>query len=216
MPTAPTEPSSVPEIPAHDEIVRRHAARLYRLAMCLTYDDSDARDLVQDTFERSLRKLPARLSQERIQRWLLVTLRNRFLDLKRSSDRRAHLALDHAVLPVVPAEVEPEPKWAKLEPAQLWRCVDRLHPALRDVFMLRVRERRPYNEIADRLGVPPNTAGTRFFRALRHLRRMLEEELEPGGRTHPACRVSRGACHAAPAAKRGHGRRGVQEAPPSP
>jgi RNA polymerase sigma-70 factor (ECF subfamily) len=167
---------------AHEEIVRRHGARLYRLAWHLTYDESEARDLVQDTFERSLRKLPVQLPEPRIRRWLLVTLRNRFVDLKRSSDRRVRVALDDTLLSAPPQEIDPEPDWAEIEPAQLWRCVDRLNPILREVFVLRVRERRPYAEIADRLGVPIATAGTRFFRALRHLRCMLEQELEPTGK----------------------------------
>ena len=170
---------------AHEEIVRRHGARLYRLAWYLTYDENDARDLVQDTFERSLSRLPGELSEERIPRWLAVTLRNRFLDLKRSSDRRARVAWDDALLSSLPQETDPEPDWAKIEPAQVWKCVDRLNPVLREVFVMRVRERRRYAEIAARLGVPVNTAGTRYFRALRHLRCMLQAELALASRTPP-------------------------------
>ena len=169
----------------HEQIVRRHAAHLYRLAWCLTYDESDACDLVQDTFERSLRKLPSELSEERTRRWLTVTLRNRFLDLKRSSDHRARVVWNDALLSANPQETDPEPDWAKIEPTQVWRCVDRLNPVLREVFVLRVRERRRYAEIADRLGVPINTAGTRFFRALRHLRSMLQQELVPASEPRP-------------------------------
>jgi RNA polymerase sigma factor (sigma-70 family) len=166
---------------AHEEIVRRHSARLYRWALWLTSDENDARDLVQDTLERSLRRLPARLPQERIRRWLLVTLRNRFLDLRRSFDRRARVAWDDALLSAFPQPTDPEPQWAEIDPAQVWRCVERLNPVLRDVFVLRVRDRLSHAEIAHRLGIPSSTVGTRFFRALRHLRRMLEQELRPGG-----------------------------------
>jgi RNA polymerase sigma-70 factor (ECF subfamily) len=165
---------------AHDGIARRHGALLYQLARCLTANDSDARDLVQDTFERSLRKLPVGLPQDRIQCWLLVTLRNRFIDLRRSFEHRARVPLHENALFSLPAQdPEQQPRWARVDPEALWRCVDRLNPILREVFVLRVRGRRSHAEIAAQLGIPLSTVGTRYFRALRHLRQMLEREAPP-------------------------------------
>jgi RNA polymerase sigma-70 factor, ECF subfamily len=162
---------------AHDGIARRHGPLLYQLARYLTANDSDARDLVQDTFERSLRKLPIGLPQDRIQCWLLVTLRNRFVDLKRSFEHRGRVVLHDNALASLPTEnSQEEPRWAQVDPEALWRCVEQLNPILREVFRLRVRERRSHAEIAAQLGIPLSTVGTRYFRALRHLRRMLERE----------------------------------------
>jgi RNA polymerase sigma-70 factor (ECF subfamily) len=165
---------------AHEGIARRHGALLYQLARYLTANDSDARDLVQDTFERSLRKLPVGLPQDRIQCWLLVTLRNRFIDLRRSFEHRARATLHESTLFTLPAQ-DPEqpPRWARVDPEALWQCVGRLNPILREVFLLRVRGRRSHAEIAAQLGIPLSTVGTRYFRALRHLRRMLEREAPP-------------------------------------
>jgi RNA polymerase sigma-70 factor (ECF subfamily) len=160
---------------AHDGIARRHGPLLYQLARYLTANDSDARDLVQDTLERSLRKLPVGLPQDRIQCWLQVTLRNRFVDLRRSFEHRARVALHENALLALPAEdAEEEPRWTRVDPEAVWRCVERLNPILREVFLLRVRGRRSHAEIAAELGIPLSTVGTRYFRALRHLRRMLE------------------------------------------
>jgi RNA polymerase sigma-70 factor, ECF subfamily len=163
---------------AHDGIARRHGPLLYQLARYLTANDSDARDLVQDTFERSLRKLPVGLPQDRIQCWLLVTLRNRFVDLRRSFEHRARVALhDNALCTLPIVDHEEEPRWTQVDPEALWRCVEQLNPVLRQVFVLRVRERRSHAEIAAELGIPQSTVGTRYFRALRHLRRMLERAM---------------------------------------
>jgi RNA polymerase sigma-70 factor (ECF subfamily) len=160
--------------PSADDLLRRHSAQLFRLALCLTSNESDARDLVQDTWERSLRKLPVSLSQDRTRRWLVVTLRNRFLDLRRSKDHRGRVRLEDVAWFSMPVEdPEPEPPWANVDSAQLWRCVELLKPILREVFVLRARDRLSHAEIARRLGIPANTVATRFFRALRHLRRML-------------------------------------------
>jgi RNA polymerase sigma-70 factor (ECF subfamily) len=165
---------------AHDGIARQHGALLYQLARYLTSNDSDARDLVQDTFERSLRKLPAGLPPDRIQRWLLVTLRNRFLDLRRSVECRGRVCLPIAGLFALPSQdPEEEPHWARVDPAEVWRCVDHLNPVLRQVFLLRVRDRRSHAAIAAELGIPLSTVGTRYFRALRHLRRMLDHARGP-------------------------------------
>ncbi|HEY5961309.1 MAG TPA: RNA polymerase sigma factor [Polyangiaceae bacterium] len=161
---------------AHDGIARNHGALLYKLARQLTTNDSDARDLVQDTFETSLRKLPAGLTQDRIGWWLTVTLRNRYVDRCRSPEHRARVALPEAALVTPPPQEQEEPRWAQIEPETLQRCTERLKPVLRDVFLLRVRNRRSHAQIAAQLGIPLSTVGTRYFRALKHLRDMLEEE----------------------------------------
>jgi RNA polymerase sigma-70 factor (ECF subfamily) len=137
-----------------EEVVKRHAAQLFRLALCLTHDESDARDLVQDTWERGLRKLPAQLPEGCTGRWLGVTLR--------------------------------EPPWARVDSGQLSGCVARLKPVLREVFWLRTRDRHSHAEIARRLDIPATTAATRYFRALRHLRRLLEQEIAGPRTRRPA------------------------------
>ena len=164
----------------HAEIVRRFGPALYQLAHQLTCNDNDARDLVQDTFEKSLRKLPWGFSPTSIQSWLLVTLRNRYYDLRRARECRARLSNNDTLLLMATAQdADEEPLWRKVDPAQLWHCVERLNPILRDVFLLRIRERRSHAEIALRLRIPVSTVGTRCFRALKHLRKMLDER-------HPA------------------------------
>jgi len=159
----------------HDEIVRRHGTALLQLARLLTGNEGDAYDLVQDTFERSLRKLPMGMPATRISAWLQVTLRNRYYDLHRCSARRIRAPKgDPSRIVVASHESEEEPRWTQVEPAQLWHCVERLNPALREVLLLRERDRRSHAEIASVLNIPVSTVGTRCYRALRHLRKMLE------------------------------------------
>lgn len=159
----------------HDDIARRHGPLLLQQARRLTSNDSDALDLVQDTYERSLQRLPDRLPPDRIQCWLLVTLRNRFLDLRRSFEHRSRVTLEDAALFHQPSDdVYEEPRWANIDSGQLWQCVDRLKPVLREVFIRRTRQRQSHAEIAAELDIPLTTVGTRYFRALRHLRQMLE------------------------------------------
>lgn len=160
----------------HDVIARRYGPALFELACQLTCSKVDACDLVQDTFEKSLRKMPKGLAPASAQRWLQVTLRNRFCDWCRSPERRlCKLQADTARLTIAASEFEDEPRWTKVEPTQLWHCVERLNPVLREVFLMRTRDRRSHAQIASELQIPVATVGTRCFRALRHLRRMLED-----------------------------------------
>ena len=157
----------------HEAIVRRFGPELRRLARQLAGNETDALDLVQDTFERALRKLPTRLAFPSIQSWLRVTLRNHYFDLCRARDRRVQVTLLDAAL-CAPAELdEGEPSWRRVEPSELWRCVQLLNPLLREVFLLRNRDARSHADIARELSIPISTVGTRCHRAARHLRKML-------------------------------------------
>ena len=157
-----------------DGIARRHIAQLYGQALHLTANHHDAMDLVQDTLEASLRKLPTALPEDRMVFWLAAVLRNRFIDSCRSLECRGRSVSANVMeLALCAAEQTEEPKWAKADPKKLQLFVQLLKPVLRNVFQLRAYERLSYAEIAARLGIPISTVGTRYHRAIGHLRRAL-------------------------------------------
>jgi RNA polymerase sigma-70 factor, ECF subfamily len=146
------------------------------MAYHFTGNRPDALDLVQDTYEASLRKLPVELPEDRVAYWLATTLRNRFIDQTRSFERRIYLceSLDDA-LSTVPAQEQDEhpPRRSEIGSDELWQAADKLKPVLREVFLLRARSGKAYSEIAARLRIPSSTVGTRYYRALRCLRSLL-------------------------------------------
>ena len=154
-------------------IVRRFGPELRVVARQLAGNETDALDLVQDTFERALRKLPAHLALPSIQSWLHVTLRHRYIDLCRSRDTRVHIALFDEPIRATDEPESEKPRWTGVEPSELWRCVQQLKPPLREVFLLRNRDARSHAEIALELSIPVSTVGTRCHRAMKHLRKML-------------------------------------------
>jgi RNA polymerase sigma-70 factor (ECF subfamily) len=161
----------------HDGIARRHGDLLYRMAFHFTGNRPDALDLVQDTYEASLRKLPVALPRDRVAYWLATTLRNRFIDQTRSFERRMRLSepLDETISPLPAQEqAEHQPSWVEIDSEELWQAADRLKPLLREVFLLRAQNGKAYSEIAVRLGIPSSTVGTRYYRALKCLRKLLE------------------------------------------
>jgi RNA polymerase sigma-70 factor (ECF subfamily) len=149
------------------------------MAFHFTGNRPDALDLVQDTYEASLRKLPAELPEDRVAYWLAATLRNRFIDHTRSFEWRAWASntADDALSAIPAPEPDHQPSWAQIEPALLWQAAQRLNPVLREVFLLRGHDRLSYAEISARLDVPPSTVGTRYYRALRYLRKILVNHL---------------------------------------
>lgn len=72
-----------------------------------------------------------------------------------------------------------ESSWRAIELDQVRACLGRLDPRLRDAYVLQAEERLPLLMIAERLGIPVATAGTRVFRARRRLRELLEAERNP-------------------------------------
>ena len=161
--------------PRLESEVRAHEPLLAGIATRLCRDPADARDLVQDTFERAVRawnRLPA---DANVRAWLITILHRLFIDRCRRA-RRGPVG----TIPLEPAPVDEapaEPVWTRITPAQLGRAIDALDDEFRRAYQLHAIERRSYKEIATTLGIPINTVGTRLLRARRKLRELLTQEL---------------------------------------
>jgi len=163
--------------------VRTHTGTLYGLAMRLSGNKSDANDLVQDTFERALRHY-GRLEPGTNERaWLCTILHHLFIDLCRRRRRERQKSEEEAREPPCdPAEPEDEPAWARITVTQVRAALEKLDEDFRVVYRMHAVEGLPYAEIAERLGIPKVTVGTRLLRARRKLKQLLlEEERRRGG-----------------------------------
>ena len=181
---------------------------LLHLALGLTRDAGEARDLVQDAFERALREWTRFTPGTNARAWLSAILSRLFIDRWRRRKRQPRFvdidATDLACSclgdgtrprwPIGPGEDgggTAEPPWASVTEADLRAAITGLPPKLRRVFELSAAEQHTYAEISRLVGIPVNTVGTRLLRARRHLRATLE-------------RVSRAGAPARPPSKRAH------------
>lgn len=147
-------------------------------AFLLTQEASAADDLVQDTFERALAARVSFRPGTNLKAWLSVILKRRFIDGRRHAQagHRLHRELERA-----PVE---EQSFEELDPIELLDVVDvvrvlgHLSARDREVFDLFHLRRLSYQQIAERLGVPISTVGTRLLRAKRRVRTKLEDTLE--------------------------------------
>jgi RNA polymerase sigma-70 factor, ECF subfamily len=156
--------------------VRHHEPVLLAIAGRLCGNTADARDLVQDTYERAL-KAWERLPSDANHRGWLVTIMNRlFIDRCRRA-KRSPLVDREAPEPAAPErEVDAAPAWSAVTSEQLASAVARLGEEFRRVYELHAVG-RSYKEIGDELGVPAATVGTRLLRARRRLRELLVADL---------------------------------------
>lgn len=148
---------------------------LYRRALGLTRNPTDARDLVQDTLERGFRSLHRFEGGTNMRVWLLRILVNLFIDECRRNARAPRLqALDEQIAATHAAGGDDEADaWSRITSEQFQAALHALDPVFRDVYELRVQRRLKYDQIARQLDIPLGTVATRLARARNKLRQLL-------------------------------------------
>lgn len=145
-----------------DELAR-HRPSLERSARRLCRNQHDAEDLVQTTLERAWRARAQFLPGGNFGGWLFRILCNRHRDiLRRKTGIQVPLPDE---VPDDTAKTEELSALLSTPTETVLEALRQLPPELRmPLELLAVRGRR-YREIADELGVPINTVGTRIRRA---------------------------------------------------
>jgi RNA polymerase sigma-70 factor (ECF subfamily) len=139
---------------------------LERRALRLSGNLEEARDLVQDTFERAWKLLDRFEPDMPPRAWLMTVLTNLFLDRVRHKRVAGEVPLSSDDV----AFEEPPPEVA---PGEALAAVERLPSDLREVVELHDLRGMRYREIAERLSIPIGTVGTRLVRARAALKEML-------------------------------------------
>jgi RNA polymerase sigma-70 factor (ECF subfamily) len=159
---------------AFDALVRQHGPALQAFATRLCGSNADARDLVQDTHERALRRFDTFAPGTNARAWLFTIMHRAFIDRcrRRAVERRRIDDIDDLQVPA-PEPIEP-PAWASVSPDQLARAIAALEDEFRSVYKMHALQSLSYKEISEQLGVPVSTVGTRLNRARQKLRALLE------------------------------------------
>lgn len=151
-----------------------------RVALALTRDESDADDLVQETFLRAHRRWASFAPGTDCRRWLLTVCRNAFRDQYRRA-RSTDVVDDIELESLVAAQLHNAARdagiadlYARLDlgPA-ISRAIADLDPVFRETVLLCDVEGFSYDETAETLGVPIGTVRSRLYRARRSLQQAL-------------------------------------------
>lgn len=143
----------------------RHAARMFAAARALTGSRADAEDAVQETFLNLFQSRERFTRAESLRAYAFATLRHAAAGTR---PRRRHEALA-----AEPAAGESAQKETEERDPALARALERLASEQREVLALKLHGELTFAEIGAALGVPANTAASRYRYALEHLERDL-------------------------------------------
>ncbi len=156
---------------------RQAQQRLYEMTMHLVYrlmvrlvGLQDAADLTQQVYLKLFSKLDQFSGKSRFETWLYRLATNEALQfLRKNKNRKTKTLMGDPVNQDQP-ESERDEQRELLEVA-----MERIDPELRSIFMLREVEKKSYREIAEIVGIPEGTVGSRLTRARRELQTHLVE-----------------------------------------
>jgi len=173
------------------ELLEKHSALVYNLALRLTGNRSDAEDLAQDAMLRALRALPGFRGDSLVSTWLYRITVNSWKNRVRSEKRRAFWRTVTLGLitgedgdgparelpdsqPPVDAGLETEERSTAVQKALMELAADD-----RAIVVLRDVEDRSYGEIGTVLGLREGTVKSRLSRARAKLKTLLEKAGTP-------------------------------------
>jgi len=158
-------------------LVELHAQAAFRLAFRLMRDERDAEDVVQESFIRAHRRLPAFEARSNFGTWLHRIVVNCALDALRTRDGRGpHRREEPVEIPESLAFQGPSPERLARSSEirrRLEESMEMLTMQERVAFTLRHHEGRSIEDIGETLGIQHSAAKHAVFRAVRKLRAAL-------------------------------------------
>lgn len=151
-------------------LVDIHSGPLYRFAMSLTRTESQASDLVQETFLTWASKGHQLRDVTKVKSWLFTTLHRRFLEMQRRSAKFPHFELSEVAeeLPHVDPELV-----RHMDAQAVVDLLAKVDPQFQAAVSLFYLEDYSYNEIAEILQVPLGTVKSRIARGLAQLKLLV-------------------------------------------
>jgi len=163
-----------------ERLYDEHAQPLYAFLLNFTRDEADTRDLLQELFVKLARE-PKLLNGVREQRAFLIRLaHNAAIDLMRRRGTRNRTRENFAAEFISPFAPTTDPD-EKVFREELAVALGELPAEQRAVVHLKLWEGLTFEEIAEALEIPPNTAASRYRYGLDKLRgrlRPLYEEMK--------------------------------------
>jgi RNA polymerase sigma-70 factor (ECF subfamily) len=160
---------------AFERLYKRHVGDVYRYALAVMRNPTDAEDVTQTTFLNAYRAYVEKGSRpEKPQNWLIAIAHNVCRQRFRQSARRpAEVSFEDDIADTIADEAAPTGE-------DIRRALGHLAFNQRAALVMRELEGRSYNEIAEILEISTSAVETLIFRARRALREQLEGSLTCG------------------------------------
>jgi len=168
-------------------LIRQNNRRLFRLARSIMKDDSEAEDVVQESYVRGFTRLGDFRGESSLATWLTrIVINEAYGRLRRRritanfDSVEAAQGAEAQIIPFPSPQLDPERTMAQREINQiLERAIDALPEPFRIVLVARLVEEMSIEETAALLGLRPEKVKTRLHRARRQLRDDLERQVGP-------------------------------------
>jgi RNA polymerase sigma-70 factor (ECF subfamily) len=156
------------ETDAFGLLVERHSQSVFRAAYRITGNETEADEIVQETFLRAYREIQRYESRASFSTWIHTIARNLALDsLRKNKPGAPDLEL------VSPAPTPERLATSQLLGERISEAMKQLSPHERAAFTMRHYDGTPLVEIGESLGLSENATKQSIFRAVRKLRRAL-------------------------------------------
>ena len=171
---------------AYKELIGRYQRPVFSLIYRLVRDREKAEDLAQETFIKVLNALDRYDPSFKFSSWIFKIAHNTSLDhlrkkelvtlsLEGSPHAESQSEIEASTVQALSTEETPEDYAASRElGATLEKAIGRLRPEYRTAIVMCHVEGRPYEEIAEVMGVPLGTVKTYIHRARNELKKELE------------------------------------------
>jgi RNA polymerase sigma-70 factor, ECF subfamily len=161
---------------AFDELVKATYAQTYTLALRLTHNEEDARDVVQEAYLRAYKGLKKYRGDAQFTTWLYRITANCAATHLGKGNKHRHEDLEASAATLFDDRPEADPSVsadASILRDRVDAALAHLPPRLRAVVVLRDVYDLPHEEIAQELGITEAAAKVRLHRARKQLRERL-------------------------------------------
>src|ERR1700722_18936034 len=161
---------------AIEAMIQTHGERLLRSATLLCGNETNAQDLVQDTFVQAFQSAHRFRNQSSLHTWLHSIL----LNLTRHHHRDGKKLVYDNELAAQESSTPEEPLHAldfENAAVELDRALRRLSDPHREILVLRYYEHFKINEMAQVLGVSKGTVKSRLHYAIQEMQKLLPAEI---------------------------------------
>lgn len=158
------------------QLVEEHYSLLYRFGFRLSGSQTDAEDLVQQTFLTAQQKLDQLREPDQAKSWLCVILRNIYFKTYRHRKLANEVGVED--LDAMVEQPAPDLDDHPIDQETLQAALNELPEDFRRTLVLFYFEQMPYKEIAEHLDVPIGTVMSRLARGKAHLRSRLATKMD--------------------------------------
>ena len=173
------------DLDAFAQVYAQYERQVYRYAFHLLGNRDDADDIKQETFVKAFLAMPGFRSESSLQTWLLKICGNLCRDKIKSWDRRnVHYdaRLEQDTLPGNAYAEDPMHIVARSQVTEtVFRALQGMPAAQREILLLHETEDLSYEEIANVLGCSRTSVKLRIFRARRCLKERVASLMSAKG-----------------------------------